>query len=170
MLPTDAKDFAELISGLFAAHGRNPTDTTVKAWWMALSDRKFSDIASAVRKLTKTSKTLPSPAHVIELMIEETPKPIPMPAIPKQMAAPDKVHLLGARRHLEMFGEVKARDCFGNDAVNILLKDPTAGYDACDPRTYGGTLPQNIIDDIKAGIRTPGKSAGNVKLPTFNRS
>lgn len=149
MLPNEHKQFLELVSELFALHGRNASEHVHKAWLLALKDRPLADISRVMRRLIEESDDLFTPSRVIAALREEKP----LNRGQAQVFEPSKVTLLAARRHLEMFGEVKAREAFGDYAVNILKANPNAGYSAINPKTYGGVLPDHIKADLEAGKR-----------------
>lgn len=155
MMPPEQADFFALVEEVFAAQGRTPSDNALKAWWIALKDRSLVDLTRVMRKMVQERGDLPTPNAVI-LAIRDEIKPNAS-ALSGLRLQPNKTTLLAARRHLDMFGEIKARDAYGDEAVNILLDDPTKGYTAVDPRTYGGTLLDHIKADLQSGVRKADK-------------
>lgn len=151
MLPNDQPEFYNLVTELFAVHGRVAQKPALNAWWVALKSRALPEVHKIIRRLIEESTELPTPARVIAMIRDD--KPPASSEIHPNNIAPSKTTLMAARRHLEMFGEQEARYGFGDYAVNIILNNPKEGYSAVNPLTYGGTLPDHIKADLKNRVR-----------------
>lgn len=149
MLPTETDDFKALLEELFAVHGKVANPAVLKAWWLALKEREFKATKQVIRKLIEESTELPTPARVIAMLRDEKP----LERGSTRLLNPNKTTLLACRRHMEMYGRHQAAEAFGAEAVNILDRNPSLGYSAIDPQTYGGTLPEHIQNELKTGVR-----------------
>lgn len=67
MLPTEGKQFRNVIVGMGRMYGQELDKLVLDAYWLALGDWELADFEAAARHLMQTSKFMPRPADFRDL-------------------------------------------------------------------------------------------------------